>query len=191
MAAIAVVLPLPEPLVQSAGGTSGARASMQVVPYRHLDQGRHVSRGSDRQQDHRHLRAGHGLGRPRESDAIVLRAFTPVLQPTHHPDPGAVAHRFRTVEIGDVEDSNAPDLDVVTDDLRGKPGGASILEPFDSDHVVRHQPMAAGHQLEGGLTLANAARAPDQNANPQDLHQCAVNLRFHAQILAGRRRKTP
>ena len=54
----------------------------------------------------------------REPDAIVVHTLTPVLQPTHHPDPGALAHRLHTVEIGDVQDPYAPNFDVVANDLR-------------------------------------------------------------------------
>ena len=49
-----------------------------------------------------------------------------------------------------------------------------VRNPADLHRVVRDQPVAALNQLDGGLALADAAVAQQQDALAVDLHQHAV-----------------
>ena len=81
-------------------------------------------------------------------------------------------------EIGDEDDAQAPDLHVVADPLRTASAQPPLARRMQLDHVVRHQAMAARHELESALALPDAAAPQQQNADPVYVDKRAMKRHF-------------
>ena len=68
----------------------------------------------------------------------------------------------------------AADLHVVLDDRVARAVDRALLAAGDVDDVVGDQPVAAHHQVQGDLALADAALAQQQDAHAEDVHEHAV-----------------
>ena len=145
----------------------------QVVAGRDLDQDRHAAPGSHRQHQHGNLDIQHREAPVLKPQPLVFHGCVPLHQLNHQLDLLLLAHRRHTEEVLDVDDPQAPDLHVVLDDGRPMPhcGVGLALHVHD---VVCHQPVAAQHQIQRTLALADAALAEDQDAHAQDVEQHPV-----------------
>ena len=65
--------------------------------------------------------------------------------------------------------------------LRAGADDVRLAAAPDLHRVVSHQPVAAHDEVERALALADAALADDQHAQPEDVHQHAVNHLAHGE----------
>ena len=86
---------------------------------------------------------------------------------------GLRLHGAHAQQLLHVDDANAPQLDVVADEL-GRLAVELIRHPADVHRVVRHQPVAPLDELNGRLALAHAAVACDEHPLAVDVQQSAV-----------------
>jgi hypothetical protein len=110
-----------------------------------------------------------------EPEPVVLLALGPLAQLDDELDLLGVAHGGDAEQVLDVDDAEATDLHVVADDAGAPPDDVGALPP-DLDHVVGDQPVAAHHEVERGLALADAALAEQQHADAEHVEQHAVHV---------------
>lgn len=73
-----------------------------------------------------------------------------------------------------VDDADAAQLHKVADVLRRRTHKGAVGYPADFHRVVCDEPVATFDQLHGGLALADAALAEDEDALAVDLHEHTV-----------------
>ena len=91
-----------------------------------------------------------------DAEPVVLLLFVPLDELDDELDLLGVAHRRDTEQVLDVDDAEAANLHVVLDDL-GAAAVDHVGRPLaDLDDVVGDEAMAAQHQVERRLALADA-----------------------------------
>ena len=154
------------------------RLPKEFVPGGDLDDRAHVAA---RPHGHRDLAHGHT-----EDLAVTIVDPQPVVgaglavlrvQVNHQIDALALSNRGHAVEILDVQDTEASHLDVMAEQRGRLPEHHAGRLEVAFDDVVRHQPMASHHELEGALALADTALAQQQHADLEDVDEHAVDTR--------------
>src|SRR5216684_3706894 len=140
----------------------------QVVAGGDLDDGGQVAAGAHRHHEQRHLGVEHAVLLPLDAQAVVLDAVVPL-------DLLAVAHRRHAEQVLDVDDADPSDLHVVLDDVRAAPVHRAALLLLQVDDVVRDQAVAARHQVERQLALADAALPQDEDPDADHVDEDAVH----------------
>ena len=102
-----------------------------------------------------------------------------------------VERRERAEERLDVDHAEAADLHVVREQRRGAPAQHGRRDAPHDDSVVGDQAMAARHEVERRLALADAAAAEDQDAEAVHLDQVGVHRRLGREPLFEPRRHLP
>ena len=139
-----------------------------------LEDGAHVAPGPHRNHQ---LPDGHAEDFVEvvvDAHAVVLRVGRPLDQLDHDVDALALADRGDAEEILDVEDAEAPHLEVVAEQLGGLAEDHARRAVVALDHVVGDQAVAAHHEIERALALADRARADEQEAHAEHVDQHAV-----------------
>ena len=104
--------------------------------------------------------------------AVVELGVVPLLKVNHQVQLGLIFDRPEPKELPHVDDTDAPQFDVMPDDLRRgahQPAG----ELAQLHRVVRHQAVAPHDQLNGHLALADSRVSSDH-------HTLTVNVQQHA-----------
>ena len=114
---------------------------------------------------------------------VVLGRLVPHLQFNHQADAFRIAHTAHAVNAFHVDDPDPADLHVMLNDG----GGQRIHDPFaapaDRDHVIRHHAVAALHEFQRRLALADPRRAGDQNAHAVTINRRPMNDRLGREFL--------
>ena len=100
-----------------------------------------------------------------EAEAVVLGVLRPLDQLHHDVDALALADGGHAEQVLDVEDAEAAHLDVVAEQLGRGAEHHARRAVVALDHVVGDEAVAAHHQLERALALADAALAEQQQAD--------------------------
>ncbi len=151
-----------------------AQLLVAVVHGRHLDDDGQVPPGLDRDRQGGHVHVqdrGVQVIRPQP---VVDRAVLPGLQIDDEVDVGLPLDGGHAVQPAHVHHADAPQLDVVADQLWGGALQPVGRHPLDLHRVVGDEPVAPLDQLDGRLALADARFAQQQGALAIDLHQHAV-----------------
>ena len=108
-----------------------------------------------------------------DTQAVIELGLVPLLEVHHQVKLGLHLDGPHTEKLPHVDDADAPQLDIVADDLRRRAdelvGNASQLHG-----IVRHQTVAPHNELDTGLALAHAGVAGDHDALAVDVQQHAV-----------------
>ncbi len=105
-------------------------------------------------------------------DPVVDLVGIPFLELHDELDLLAVPDGADAEQMRHIDDSQPPDLHVVTDDLACSGSQEDVpAHAADLHRIVRHEPVAPLDQLEGRLALADAAVSHDQDADPEHLDQ--------------------
>ena len=150
------------------------RASAQPVPRRDLDQDGQAAARGDRHADERDLQAEQGRRRYRRGPGGR--------------NPPAGSHRSScttssTRFVVRVEATPNRSRMLMTPRPWTPPDAASARDMCrrrstarrDLHRVVRDQPVSAHDEVEGALALSDAALADDEHAEPEDVHQHAMD----------------
>ena len=155
--------------------------SEQFVSRSKLDNAPHVAAGADRDAQFTYGRPKDGMETVFHTQSVELLFLVPLAEPYDEVNLLSLANRSDPEELANVEYSETSNLDVVPKEVcrptEDRPGGT----PVASHDVVRDQSVTAHHELEGTLALANPALALEQDADPVDIDEHAVELRVRRQ----------
>src|SRR5436309_7216881 len=158
-----------------------AAAAEEMVARRGLDEHRHAAPRPHRDAHERQLHLEQRVAFLDQAQAIG--GVGPLDQLDHEVELALVERGERAEQGLDVDDAEAADLQVVREPLGRAPAEDRRRDAPHDDDVVRHQPVAARHELEGGLALADAALAEDERAEAVDLDEVGVELGFGGELL--------
>src|SRR5262249_57075877 len=112
-----------------------------------------------------------GVGLAVQTESVVLFGRVPALELDHeldrlgHPDGG------HTEEVLDVDDSDSPQLHVVTDHLGGAADERAVGIFANLDDVVRDEAVPSLNQVEGALALADAGVSEEQDSHAVHVYE--------------------
>ncbi len=148
---------------------------MRVVARRDIDKGRGRR---DHPSGQRHPRYRHAENRlvfaAKPEPLVAIRALAG-LEPTYEIDPRFVSDGSRAKQLGDVEDAQAADCDMVADEF-GRVTDDVITFATDTHEIVCDETLPPRHEFERRFALAGPTRAEDEDAHAVNLDEITVNL---------------
>src|SRR5205823_14151017 len=134
----------------------------EMVPRRGLDEQRHAAAGTYRDAHHRQRQLEQRVALLDQAEAVD--GVGPLDQLDHEVELPLVECGERAEERLDVDDAEAADLHVMRQPLGGTAAEHRGRDAPHDDDVVGDEPVAVGHEVEGGLALADPALPEDERA---------------------------
>src|SRR5262249_26457245 len=128
-------------------------------------------------------RAQDGVIRVLEPEPVVLLLVVPLDELHDDVDALSLAHARHTEQILDVEHAEPADLDVMPEQIGGSADDPGPAGPAALDHDVGDEAVAAEHELERALALADAALAKNEHAHPVDVDEDSVQRRGRSESI--------
>ena len=117
-----------------------------------------------------------------QAQTVIFFILIPVLQLDDQVDGLGLFYALHTEQCLHIDDTDAPQLDEMSRDLRGRADELCLVDPADLHHIIGNQTVAPLDEFQRRLALTDTALTHDKDALAVYVHQHAVNGNTRRQL---------